>query len=71
MMMVTSLVVRSGCGTPLWLWGGKGGWVVFILVGVGVGEVVIDIERNVENRGAFVMFLKFTLLTIHNQWTDV
>ena len=43
-----------------------------MLVGVGVGGgVVIDIHRNVENRGAFVMFLKFTLLTIHNQWTDV
>ena len=39
-------------------------------MGVG-GGVVIDIHRNVENRGAFVMFLKFTLLTIHNQWTEV
>ena len=71
MMMVASLVVRSGCGTPLWLRGGKGGGVVFILVGVGVGEVVIDIEKNVENRGAVVMVLKFSVMTINRQWTEV
>ena len=28
MMMVASLVVRSGCDTPHWLRGGKGGGVV-------------------------------------------
>ena len=48
MMMVASLVVRSGCGTPLWLRGGKGGGVVvggLVLVGG-----VMDIDRNVVHR---------------------
>ena len=31
MMMVASLVVRSGCGTPLWLRGGKGGGIEVFL----------------------------------------
>ena len=53
MMMVASLVLRSGCGTPLWLWGGKGGGVV--MVGVVVGGGVMDIDRNAEYRGSLDM----------------
>ena len=45
MMMVASLVVRLGCGTPLCLRAGKGGGMV-------------DIEKNVENRVTFVMVLR-------------
>ena len=36
----------SGYGTPLWVWGGKGGGVV--MVGVVVGGGVIDIDRNAD-----------------------
>ena len=59
MMMVASLVVRSGCGTPLWLRGGKGGGVV-------VGGGVMDIDRNLENRDSFVIALKLAA-TIKNE----
>ena len=38
MMMVQSLVVMTGCGTPLWCRGGKGG-----VVG---GEGVVDRDRG-------------------------
>ena len=54
MMMVASLVVRSGCGTPLWLWGGKGGGVE--MAGVVVGGVVMD--RNEEYMGSLVMVVE-------------
>ena len=59
MMMVASLVVRSGCGTPLWLRGGKGGGVV-------VGGGVMDIDRNLEYRDSFVIALKLAA-TIKNE----
>jgi hypothetical protein len=51
-MMETSFVVRSGCGTPLWLSGGNSGGLV--MVGVVVGGSVI----NIEYRGSLVMVVE-------------
>ena len=69
MMMVASLVVRSGCGTPLWLRGEKGGGVEIVGVVVFGGVGVIDIDINVVNwgRGSPYMVIRLAALTINEQ----
>ena len=67
MMMVASLVVRSGCGTPLWLRGGKGGGVV--VGGLVVVYGVMDSDRNVlkRGRGSPDMVIRLVALAINEQ----
>ena len=67
MMMLASLVVRSGCGTPLWLTGGKGGGVV--VGGLVVVYWVMDSDRNVlkRGRGSPDMVIRLVALAINEQ----